>query len=183
MTRLSCVLVALAACGGSAPPVEHRAAPADPEPAAVAPPTPALMARIAAGELALRSLVDPSAGLLYAGYYTDPSEQDPRADDTGLVKIAERACGDRLDALVDALGKQTAAVDGVPWRCAGWVCRRDAPGEYTLDERWRFAGEAGALRLVEVVNIEGGPVTEDFVREGEAWTAAALEALGPGSCR
>lgn len=182
--------LALGSCGHPATAPAAAQPPAGSAPAAAAaaqPPTAAWMERVARGEVRLADLVDPERGLIVAGYYSDPSEQDPRADDEGMVRFAERVCGADADAAVARLAADLAARSKEPdeqplFRCSGWVCTHRAAAEYDLDGRYRFVARGGERRLAAVVRIEGGPVTEEFVAEAEAWIEKRLPALEASGC-
>ena len=184
------VLAAAAGCKSSPTPAAPEP---DPSPAAsdgaiteAAPPDAAWMTRVAAGEVPLGSLIDERRGLAYAAYYTDASDENPAADAEGLVKVAERACGERLAELTADLTadlrRRLAIEDPTPFRCQGWMCLHEAAGEYDFDGRYTFAASPEGTRLVAVARIEGGPVTEEFVAAGEKWVAEALAALEPQEC-
>jgi hypothetical protein len=147
--------------------------------AAVEPPTPTLMKRIAANEIDLATLIDPTRGLWTGAYYSDPSETEGDAD--GMVKRVDHLCGAQIAPVVAQIHENLAhrlAQNDLEIACGGWRCSYQAAGEYEIDGRFRFDGESGTLRLVEVVGIEGGPVTAEFVTEAEAWIAAELDKLG-----
>jgi hypothetical protein len=171
----------VAACGPASSPTP----PANTTPRAdkpeIAEPTPALMLQIASGELPLESLIDRQRGLRVAEYYSDPSGTEGDAE--GMVKRAERACGAELDETIkrtEVALAQRREIGELTFSCEGWSCRREAPGEFELETRFRFDGSGAKLVLVELILIEGGPVTEEFVREAEAWTEAELDKLEPG---
>jgi hypothetical protein len=187
---LALAVAAVTGCKSSPTPAAPEP---EPSPAATdsgtieaAPPDAAWMTRVAAGEVPLGSLIDERRGLAYAAYYTDASDEDPAADAEGLVKVAERACGERLAALTAELTadlrRRLEIEDPAPFRCQGWTCLHEAAGEYDLDGRYSFAASPDGTRLVAVARIEGGPVTEEFVAEGEQWVAEALAALEPPEC-
>lgn len=121
--------------------------------------------------------------MVFVVYASDPSDEDPRADEHGMIRTAARACGAALDAELERLAADIERrLDDEAWaaevRCGGRSCSIPAMGEYDLSGSLTFEGGA----LVSVVRIEGGPVTEDFVTAGEEYAEARLAELAGGRC-
>jgi hypothetical protein len=178
----------LAGCGGTAdarrPPTDavgERALPA------VAP-TPALLRALADGTERFDAHVDPARGVLFVEVFTDASGEDPRADASGEVKLAERLCGAALTARLERLAldlrTRFESADGEEVvTCAEDTCRHSAAMEYDSDGALVFrAGAGGALVLDRVVRTEGGPVTEEWRAGAERWASEQVSALGSGTC-
>lgn len=166
------VAVALGCGGGPAPrPVEREVSPPR-QPIDV-------VGDLMRGANPRSDAVDPARGVVFAEYYTDPSEQDPRAGEDGLVRVAARLCGAELAARLERFrGELSRHTETTV--CAETYCTYQAAGEYDLDARLEFA--PGPV-LESVVLIEGGPVTEEFTTEARDWARRELARLAKGSCR
>jgi hypothetical protein len=176
--RWLCSAVAAVALGCGSNGGTERAAVA--EPAAVSARRPIDVVRdLVTRAIALADATDAARGVVFVEYYTDPSEQDPRAGADGLIRAAARLCGSDLLARINSFRSDLARhADAVA--CQGLVCTYEAAAEYDLGATLTFA--PGPV-LESVVLIEGGPVTEEFTTEARAWARRELARLAKGSCR
>lgn len=193
---LAALMWALACGGGPAP------APA-PAPVAPAPPggegptgalevdrrpTPDLMRRLASGEEDFARYVESERGVSFLEYYEDASGEDARAGEDGVVRVAERLCGEALSTRLRGLREDLArrvvdTGDDALFNCTEAGCFHPARGEYDLDGRFEFRDDPdGGLVLERVVRVEGGPVTEEFVEAAEAWVEQEVVRLAEEGC-
>lgn len=150
-------------------------------------PSPDLLRSLAEGEVGFARHVDPGRGVAFVEYFDDASGEDPRAVQ-GLVKTAERLCGEELTGRLERLRRdlayrvESSAHDPL-FTCTGMTCTFPAEMEFdrTGELRFRSAPERG-LVLDAVIRIEGGTVTEEFVAAGQAWAEAQLTRLADDRC-
>lgn len=170
-------LALAAACGPKRePPVEHEPAA---EPAAELRPSEAvtiepLVRDLASGKASFVDHIDSETGVVFYQYFTDPTEQDPRADESGLVAVAERLCSAALADRLAALKRNLAAklADGAEPECSQKSCMLGADAEYELGATLVFEieGKDRAV-LAAVAEVEGGPVTDEFRQQANDWLA------------
>ncbi len=135
------------------------------------------MARIAEGHRPLRELVAPSRGVVYVLYATDASGEDPRADDDGIIRLAEHWCpGEQLDDNVDRLQRDLARRMREPIReplfeCVDDRCEHPAQMEYDVAGDYEFAAVDGfdGPALIAVEHVEAAGMSEAFVAEAEVF--------------
>lgn len=201
--RLSAVLILTAGCVTSAEP-----APA-PEPGGETPtPAPVVepeveptepagplmdaetMARVAEGHTPLRELVAPGRGLVYILYATDASGEDPRADDDGMIRLAEHWCpgaqlGDQVDRLQRDLARRMREPVREPlFECIDDRCEHPAQMEYDVTGHYEFArvdGFAGPA-LIAVEHVEGAGMSDAFLEDAEIFVRDQRAAHAGATC-
>lgn len=174
-TRLFGISLLLIACGGSPP---ERVEPA----AASGPSRARVMVQAVRGERSLASVIDRDRGLVYALWQTDASDQDPRADEHGVIRQAERLCGAALDAAIARLDADLQRRDLDPTdepsiSCEGETCSHRALMEFDVTGEYVFVGDV----LDRVVHVEGH-LTEEATAAARRWVDAQLSALAGGTC-
>lgn len=185
---LPALALALSACGSSAtpapttPPVASAAPPVAP-----AAPTAALLQSIASGNESLDAHLDATRGVLFVERYSDASGENPRANASGEVEIAERLCSAALTERLERLRTDWRGrfeVNGAEAMvCAGEACTHHAEMEYDVDARVVFrGGPNGAILLDRVVRIEGGPVSDEWRTAAERWAHDRETELASGVC-
>jgi hypothetical protein len=187
MHRSWIVALAIAgvACGGSAvAPIENRAAGGPADPAEAPPPTVELLRGFAMGSRLLADHVDAVRGVAFVAYFTDPSDEDPRAGRDGIVRISDRLCGDALTVRLDRLREDLnfRVVNESMLYCSGQRCTSSALGEYHTNASYYFTSDSGKLELDAVIEVEGGPVTEEFAQQGASWAEAERTRLERKGC-
>lgn len=175
----------LAACGGAtadAPPrvVEPEPVVAPPPEAPVADAAKPALERVVRGEASLGDLVDPARGVVHVMWATDASGQDPRADESGIIRVGERVCGAELTELITFLDRDLANRTDAPWDCADDTCEHPAAMEYDLAGRYRFE-RADPVHLISVVRVETG-VTEPALTQARDFVRDQLATLENGTC-
>jgi len=189
-----------AGCPAPAPqvepsPVEPAAAetpaePAEPQPAAGPLVDAEQMARIAEGHRPLEALVAPSRGLVYVLYATDASGEDPRADDDGMIRLAEHWCtSEELTDNVDRLQRDLARrmrdrVREPLFECVDDRCEHPAQMEYDVAGHYEFAPVEGfeGPALIAVEHVESAGMTEDFLAEAEIFVRDQRAAHAGATC-
>jgi len=203
LQRLSLLGFLLVACSGSSEPAEGQPvadpggeAPAEPapEPAPEEPAGPAVdaerMARIADGHEPLRDFVAPGRGLVYILYASDASDEDPRADDDGIIRLAEHWCpGEALADGVDRLQRDLARRARDPVReplfeCVDDRCAHPAQMEYDVRGHYEFARVDGfeGPALIAVEHVEGAGMTDEFLAEAEVFVRDARATHAGATC-
>lgn len=154
----------------------------------VPPPVPIdarLVRRLAVVPTALQAAVDPRVGVLWIQVYNDAAGTDPRSVG-GVVRSAERLCGSALSTRLSTLQRDLKARhgDGVEPQvtCAADTCRYPAQMEFDLAGQLSFAQAPVGPRLVQVVQVEGGPVTPAFTSAAYAWAGQQIRAKAGGRC-
>ncbi|MCA9546932.1 MAG: hypothetical protein KC613_21165 [Myxococcales bacterium] len=187
--RRALLALALIGCGG-APGVPSAPAPASRSATVrVPPPVPIdarLVRRLASMPNAVKAAVDPRVGVLWIQVYTDTAGDDPHAGPDGVVRTAERLCGAALTPRLATLQRDLKARHGEgidpQVTCDDPVCRYPAQMEYDLAGQLTFAHAPVGPRLVQVVQVEGGPVTPEFTSAAYAWAGQQIRALAGGRC-
>ncbi len=183
MTRF--MFVFLVACGGAS--VEAPSPVVAPEPVVAPPPEPPVadaakpaLERVVRGEASIGDLVDASQGVVHVIWATDASGLDPRADESGIIRLGERVCGAELAELVTYLDRDLGNRTDTTWDCADDSCEHPAAMEYDLSGRYRFE-RGDPVRLISVVRIETG-VTEDALTQAREFVRDQLATLENGTC-
>ncbi len=148
------------------------------------------MARIAAGHEPLRELVAPSRGVIYVLYATDASGEDPRADDDGIIRLAEHWCSDeQLTDGIDRLQRDLARRIREPIReplfeCVDDRCGHPAQMEYDVAGHYEFARVDGfdGPALIAVEHVESASMTERFLADAEDFVRDERAALAGATC-
>jgi len=126
--------------------------------------------------------LDGSAGLAVARAL---SCQEPENDlEKRPLKRARLLCGAGMEWQAEQIQRDLLRRIGndQELRCEGLVCSHDAEGEFDEAGRYEFEARDGALFLRSVAYVEGGPVSEEFMAEGRAWTQKELAALRKLTC-
>tara|TARA_B100001750_G_scaffold132217_1_gene105082 strand:- start:616 stop:1113 length:498 start_codon:yes stop_codon:yes gene_type:complete len=163
-------------------------------PVAVDEPDPAIdaatMRRIAQGHVLLRDLVDPERGVVYVLYAEDASGEDPRADDDGIIRLAEHWCAaEELDDHVDRLQRDLHRRIDDPIReplfeCADDHCDHPAQMEYDVEGHYEFARVEGreGPTLIAVEQVEGAAMSEAFQNDAAAFVRDRRAAFATARC-
>lgn len=148
------------------------------------------MVQIAEGHRPLRELVAPSRGLLHVLYATDASGEDPRADEDGIIRLAEHWCpGEDLEDNVDRLQRDLARRIREPVReplfeCVDDRCEHPAQMEYDVAGHYEFARVEGfdGPALIAVEHVESAGMTEAFLAEAEVFVRDQRAAHAGATC-
>ncbi len=149
--------------------------------------TPAsLLEDVAHGRRTLLSLGAPREGFGYVLHRTDPSDEDPRRDEEGRIRFAQRVCSAEQ---VRELGIERSLAlhyepefDYVPVVCDGLICNAGGPMEYATSLRFVFErGRTGSLLLRTVYEVEDVAILDEFVHQAWNWAEAQAEEL-PERC-
>lgn len=189
-TLLCSISICLAACAGSASrePIEPvRGEPPRNEPRGEPGPSLSrLMVEAVRGERSLASVVDRDRGLVYVLWQTDASDEDPRADEQGVIRQAERLCGEDLDAAIarldaDLQRRNQDPSDEPSISCVDETCSHRALMEFDVMGEYVFVRGAQPAVLDHVVHIEGH-LTDEATSGARRWVDERLSELAGGSC-
>jgi hypothetical protein len=148
------------------------------------------MARIADGHEPLRDFVVPARGLVYVLYATDASGEDPRADEDGIIRLAEHWCteaelSDGIDRLQRDLARRARDPIREPlFECVDDRCSHPAQMEYDVGGHYEFARIAGfdGPALIAVEHVESASMTEAFLEDAEVFVRDERAALAGATC-
>lgn len=191
------LLIAALCCGcGGNPQLPTETVAATPRPIPPPPPiieiNPALILDFANGDLPTLAAVDPARGVDFFEYASAPGE-DPRADASGMVRVAKKFCDAELTLRLDVLRSDLKRRVGelveygddanAYFRCEEMECRFDGMMEYDLGGAIAFENtpEHGTV-LVSVFRYETALVTEAFFEDARAWAQKETIELDQQRC-